>query len=185
MISAVSTRIYRCTRLALRYNIFHSTLTARTVRPFTTTFNMARDMAKSLCQHFQNCRLMENAVDPQNRTFRDKGIWHLTPKGLCVLQDFCVRTEANINTLRKHFSHMDAIQLVRLDRNSDDDQLIVNRASASLVFRVMMMTLPLDGELSNMGNASSISVSSRQQSNSTPPSSSSSTSSATDRKSVV
>ncbi|KAI8352126.1 regulator of G protein signaling domain-containing protein [Choanephora cucurbitarum] len=145
----------------------------------TTTFNMARDMAKSLCQHFQNCRLMENAVDPHNRTFRDKGIWHLTPKGLCVLQDFCVRTEANINTLRKHFSHMDATQLVRLDRNSDDDQLIMNRVSASLVFRVMMMALPLDGELNNMGNASSISVSSRQQSNSTPPSSSSSTSSAT------
>ncbi|KAI8373743.1 regulator of G protein signaling domain-containing protein [Blakeslea trispora] len=146
----------------------------------TTTFNMARDMAKSLCQHFQNCRLMENAVDPQNRTFRDKGIWHLTPKGLCVLQDFCVRTEADISTLRKHFSHMDAIQLVRLDRNSDDDQLALNRVNASLVFRVMMMSLPLDGELSNTGNASSISVSSRQHINSTPPSSSSSsTSSAT------
>ncbi|OAD03078.1 hypothetical protein MUCCIDRAFT_117664, partial [Mucor lusitanicus CBS 277.49] len=143
----------------------------------TTTFNMAREMAKSLCQQFQNCRLMENAVDPQNRTFRDKGIWHLTPKGLCVLQDFCVRTEVNMTTLRKHFSHMEAIHLVRLDRNPDDDQLILNRACVSVIFRVMMTCLPLDGELTSSGNASSMSVSSRQQStSSTPPSSTSSSS---------
>lgn len=142
----------------------------------TTTFNMAREMAKSLCQQFQNCRLMENAVDPQNRSFRDKGIWHLTPKGLCILQDFCVRTEVDVSSLRKHFSHMEAIHLVRLDRNSDDDQLILTRACVSIVFRVMMTCLPLDGELSNTGNASSVSLSTR----STPPSStSSSVSSAT------
>lgn len=144
----------------------------------TTTFNMAREMAKSLCQQFQNCRLMENAVDPHNRSFRDKGIWHLTPKGLCVLQDFCVRTEVDVSTLRKHFSHMEAIHLVRLDRNPDDDQLVLNRACVSIIFRVMMTSLPLDGELSSSGNASSVSVSTR--SNSTPPSStSSSVSSAT------
>lgn len=131
---------------------------------------MAREMAKALCQQFQNCRLMENAVDPQNRTFRDKGIWHLTPKGLCVLQDFCVRTEVNVSTLRKHFSHMEAIHLVRLERNSDDDQLLLNRACVSVIFRVMMTCLPLDGELSNTGNASSVSVSTRN----TPPSSNSS-----------
>ncbi|CEP13196.1 hypothetical protein [Parasitella parasitica] len=148
----------------------------------TTTFNMAREMAKSLCQHFQNCRLMENAVDPHNRTFREKGLWHLTPKGLCVLQDFCVRTEVDMTELRKRFSHMEAIHLFRLDRNSDDDQLVLNRACMSVIFRVMMTCLPLDGELTNSGNASSMPVSPRQQqsSNSTPASStSSSVSSAT------
>lgn len=145
----------------------------------TTTFNMAREMAKSLCQQFQNCRLMENAVDPHNRSFRDKGIWHLTPKGLCVLQDFCVRTEVNLATLRKHFSHMEAIHLVRLERNLDDDQLILNRACISIIFRVMMTCLPLDGELTSSGNANSMSVSSKQQTSSTPPSTSSSVSSAT------
>lgn len=139
----------------------------------TTTFNMAREMAKTLCQQFQNCRLMENAVDPQNRTFRDKGVWHLTPKGLCILQDFCVRTEVNVTTLRKHFGHMEAIQLARLERNSDDDQLILNRACVSAIFRVMMTSLPLDGELSSSGNASSSSVSRTQT---TPPSSSSTSS---------
>ncbi|KAI8977382.1 regulator of G protein signaling domain-containing protein [Mycotypha africana] len=149
----------------------------------TTTFNMSREMAKSLCQQFQNCRLLENAVDPQSRNFRDKGIWHLTPKGLCVLQDFCIRTEVDLSSLRKHFSHMEAIHLVRLDRNPDDDQLILNRAITSLIFRIMMSSLPVDGELtSSSGSASSVSVSSRQsiQAGSTPPSSTtSSVSSAT------
>ncbi|KAI9264832.1 regulator of G protein signaling domain-containing protein [Sporodiniella umbellata] len=125
----------------------------------TTTFNMAREMAKTLCQQFQNCRLMENAIDPQNKAFRDKSIWHLTPKGLCILQDFCVRTEVNVTTLRKHFSHMEAIQLARLERNTDDDQLVLNRACTSAIFRVMMASLPLDGELSNTGNVSTSSVS--------------------------
>ncbi|RCH97936.1 hypothetical protein CU097_009049 [Rhizopus azygosporus] len=139
----------------------------------TTTFNMSRDMAKTLCQQFQNCRLMENAVDPQNRTFRDKGIWHLTPKGLCILQDFCIRTEVNVTTLRKHFSHMEAIHLARLERSPDDDQLILNRATVSVIFRVMMTSLPLDGELTSSGNASSVSVSRQANSSSgtTPPSS--------------
>ncbi|KAG1456117.1 hypothetical protein G6F56_006906 [Rhizopus delemar] len=137
----------------------------------TTTFNMAREMAKTLCQQFQNCRLMENATDPQNRTFRDKGIWHLTPKGLCILQDFCVRTEVNVANLRKHFSHMEAIQLARLERNPDNDQLVLNRACMSAVFRVMMTSLPLDGELSTSSGANSISLSKV-----TPPSSSSTSS---------
>ncbi|KAG1142518.1 hypothetical protein G6F37_008187 [Rhizopus arrhizus] len=147
----------------------------------TTTFNMSREMAKTLCQQFQNCRLMENAVDPQNRTFRDKGIWHLTPKGLCILQDFCVRTEVNVTNLRKHFSHMEAIQLARLERNLDDDQLILNRACISAIFRVMMTSLPLDGELTSSGNASSVSVSKQANfgSNTTPPSSTTSSVSST------
>jgi hypothetical protein len=138
-------------------------------------------MAKTLCQQFQNCRLMENAVDPQNRTFRDKGIWHLTPKGLCILQDFCVRTEVNVTNLRKHFSHMEAIQLARLERNLDDDQLILNRACISAIFRVMMTSLPLDGELTSSGNASSVSVSKQANfgSNTTPPSSTTSSVSST------
>ncbi|KAI9257925.1 regulator of G protein signaling domain-containing protein [Sporodiniella umbellata] len=112
----------------------------------TTTFNMAREMAKTLCQQFQNCRLMENATDPQNRTFRDtKGLWHLTPKGLCVLQDFCVRTEVDVSGLRQRFSGMEAIQLARLERHADNDSLILNRACLAAIFQVMITSLPLEG----------------------------------------
>ncbi|KAI8391005.1 regulator of G protein signaling domain-containing protein [Radiomyces spectabilis] len=149
----------------------------------TTTFNMARDMAKALCQHFQNCRLMESAIDPQNRSFRDKGIWHLTPKGLCVLQDFCVRTEVDMTSMRKHFSHIEPIQLVRLERSPDDDQLLLGRQNVSLVFRVMMSSLPMEGESENgketPNNASNITSTSSSSTTRAPSSASSSASSTT------
>ncbi|KAI8997321.1 regulator of G protein signaling domain-containing protein [Pilobolus umbonatus] len=150
-----------------------STLQQRTTT--TTTFNMAREVAKSLCQQFQNCRLMENAVDPHNKVFREKGIWHLTPKGLCVLQDFCVRTEVNVSSLRKHFNHMEAIHLIHLDRNIENDQLILNRSAISVVFKMMMASLPLDGELTSFGSAHSASLSKQSSASSNPSSSSSST----------
>ncbi|OAD66874.1 hypothetical protein PHYBLDRAFT_24773 [Phycomyces blakesleeanus NRRL 1555(-)] len=121
----------------------------------TTTFNMARDMAKALCQQFHTCHLIENAVDSHNRVFREKGLWQLTPKGLCVLQDFCVRTGADMTSMRKHFGQLDPIQLVRLERQAEDDELILSRQNLSIVFRVMLSLLPLEGELDQPGNHSS------------------------------
>ncbi|KAI8332349.1 regulator of G protein signaling domain-containing protein [Chlamydoabsidia padenii] len=126
----------------------------------TTTFNMAKDMAKALCSQFQACRLMQNAVDPISSrsgsasgsssgsgTISDKAIWQLTPKGLCVLQDFCVRTEVDMSSMRQYFSDIYPIQLVRLDRHSDDDQLMLGRQNVSLIFMVMITSLPLEGNL--------------------------------------
>lgn len=129
----------------------------------TTTFNMEKDMAKTLLQQFQQCRLMENATDPQSRAYRDKGIWQLTPKGLCVLQDFCVRTEADMTTLRKYFGHVEPIQLVRLERHADDDQIIHGRQNLSVVFRIMMTCLPLEGEHHQSVNNTSTKASSGRQ----------------------
>lgn len=129
----------------------------------TTTFNMEKDMAKTLLQQFQQCRLMENATDPQSRAYRDKGIWQLTPKGLCVLQDFCVRTEADMTTLRKYFGHVELIQLVRLERHADDDQIIHGRQNLSVVFRIMMTCLPLEGEHHQSVNNTSTKASSGRQ----------------------
>lgn len=121
------------------------TRTIRTVT--TTTFNMARDMARALSQQFVWAGLMENAVDPTVRSFRDRGgLWQLTAKGLCVLQDFCVRTEADTAPLRDKFSHIDAIQLLQLDRTQDDDQMVLSKNNVAAIFRIMMESLPLDGE---------------------------------------
>ncbi|SAM00542.1 hypothetical protein [Absidia glauca] len=126
----------------------------------TTTFNMAKDMAKALCSQFQACHLMQNAVDPNSSrsssnsgssggsgTISDKTIWQLTPKGLCVLQDFCVRTEVDMSSMRQYFGDIYPIQLVRLDRHSDDDQLMLGRQNVSLIFMVMITSLPLEGNL--------------------------------------
>ncbi|KAI7859766.1 regulator of G protein signaling domain-containing protein [Circinella umbellata] len=132
----------------------------------TTTFNMEKDMAKALCQQFQQCRLTENATDPQSRSFRDKGIWQLTPKGLCVLQDFCVRTEADMTRLRKHFGHIEPIQLVRLERHTDDDQITFGRQNLSVVFHIMMTYLPQEGDLEKSNNQSTKATSSTSSSSS-------------------
>ncbi|KAF7729441.1 hypothetical protein EC973_004421 [Apophysomyces ossiformis] len=112
----------------------------------TTTFNMARDMAKALCQHFVWARLLENAVDQQNRSFRDRNIWQLTPKGLYVLKDFCTRTEIDWSPRQKHLSHINTIQVVHIARTDDDDQILLGRQYASSVFRAMISGLPLEGD---------------------------------------
>ncbi|KAI7859686.1 regulator of G protein signaling domain-containing protein [Circinella umbellata] len=113
----------------------------------TTTFNMARDMARALCQQFVWARLMENAVDQQTRSFRDRGLWRLTPKGVAVLEDFCTRTETEGIPLSVLSStvNMDQFNLIQLDRSKDDDQIILTRQLISHIFRVMVCSLPLEG----------------------------------------
>ncbi|CAO3593607.1 unnamed protein product [Absidia cylindrospora] len=120
-----------------------------------TTFNMDKDMAKALCSRFQVCRLMENAVDSNSssrnvassHTVNDKTLWQLTPKGLCVLQDFCLRTEVDMARMRQHFEWIPSIQLVPLDRQTDDDQLKLGRQHLSLIFMIMTTSLPLEGNV--------------------------------------
>ncbi|KAI8064570.1 regulator of G protein signaling domain-containing protein [Gongronella butleri] len=112
----------------------------------TTTFNMAKDMAKALCQQFQQCHLMRNATDPASASIGDKTIWQLTPKGLCILQDFCIRTDVDVGKMRRHFTDIQPIHLVRLERHSDDDTLMMGRQHLVLIYIVMIHSLPLDGD---------------------------------------
>ncbi|ORX56269.1 hypothetical protein DM01DRAFT_1406597 [Hesseltinella vesiculosa] len=112
----------------------------------TTTFNMAKDMAKALCQQFQQCRLMCNATDPSSQSLNDKTIWQLTPKGLCILQDFCIRTDVDTPKMRRHFTDIQPIQVVRLERKNDDDTVMVGRQNLAVLYIVMVHSLPLDGD---------------------------------------
>src|SRR3954471_17956085 len=58
----------------------------------TTTFSMAREMARSVCQRFLDARFIESADGKQAKEFTMKGsIWQLTPKGIHVLDRFCSR----------------------------------------------------------------------------------------------
>lgn len=43
---------------------------------------MSREMAKEMCQHFMDARLIENAADPSSIVFKDRGIYMCTAKGL-------------------------------------------------------------------------------------------------------
>ncbi|WAQ86504.1 hypothetical protein PtA15_7A230 [Puccinia triticina] len=53
---------------------------SRIVTTATTTFSMNRDIAKGICQHFIDARLIENAAEPLNPTFKERGIYQITPK---------------------------------------------------------------------------------------------------------
>ncbi|KAI9798775.1 MAG: hypothetical protein M1833_004605 [Piccolia ochrophora] len=103
----------------------------------TTTFSMAREMARSVCQKFMDARFIESADSKPGGTFSIKnGVWHLTPKGLHVLTRFCQRNGIN----QKHVmevidSPRNTMQLVALERDLVSDKLSHDAPTIEVVFR--------------------------------------------------
>ena len=103
----------------------------------TTTFSMAKEMARSVCQRFMDARFIE-AVDgkviPQ---FPLKGaLWQLTPKGMHVLGRFCQRNGINQrHVLDLLDSPRNTMQLVILERDAATDKLSHDRATVEVIFR--------------------------------------------------
>ncbi|KAI8060125.1 regulator of G protein signaling domain-containing protein [Gongronella butleri] len=149
----------------------------------TTTFNMERSVAKALCQQFLSSRLMVNAVDPSNRTFRDRGLWQITPKGLIVLNEFCKNTGKEHYLLRQF--PVDGLALVPLERY-DDDQLCLNRQNMASLFRTMMDGLQSVSSSSSSSSSSNSQKEDNQANDAYPPSVSTTTTrrSGTDRHSA-
>ncbi|KIM45934.1 hypothetical protein M413DRAFT_64397 [Hebeloma cylindrosporum] len=102
----------------------------------TTTFSMTRDMAKAMCQHFMDARLIENATDPNSNLFKDRGTYVLTPKGLHVLERFVSKNGINSDHLQPVFSSQPiCIKLLHLERRSSDDEIIVTQSVITALFR--------------------------------------------------
>jgi hypothetical protein len=102
----------------------------------TTTFSMTRDMAKAMCQHFMDARLIENATDPTSNLFKDRGTYILTPKGLHVLERFISKNGINSDHLQPVFSSQPiCIKLLHLERRSSDDEIIVTQSVITALFR--------------------------------------------------
>lgn len=103
----------------------------------TTTFSMAREMARSVCQRFVDARFIEPADGKPTAGFALKnGIWQLTPKGLHILGRFCQRN----GITQKHVvdavdSPRNAMQLVNLERDVVTDKLSIERSTIEVVFR--------------------------------------------------
>jgi hypothetical protein len=103
----------------------------------TTTFSMAREMARSVCQRFMDARFIESADGKAVSTFPLKnGIWQLTPKGMHVLQRFCQRNGIN----QRHVvdlleSPRNSMQLVILERDIRTDKLSHDKATIEVIFR--------------------------------------------------
>lgn len=102
----------------------------------TTTFSMTRDMAKAMCQHFMDARLIENAADPGSNLFKDRGTYVLTPKGLHVLERFITRNGMNADHLAEVFATQPiCMKLLHLERRSADDEIIVAQSVITALFR--------------------------------------------------
>ncbi|EST04728.1 Regulator of G protein signaling domain protein [Kalmanozyma brasiliensis GHG001] len=102
----------------------------------TTTFSMNRDMAKGICQHFMDARLIENAGDATNPIFKDKGVYMLTPKGLHILERFITKNGINGDHLLKVFSSQPiCMKLLHLERRATDDELLINTPVLEVIFR--------------------------------------------------
>lgn len=103
----------------------------------TTTFSMARDMARSICQRFVDARFIEAADGKDIAAFPLRGgLFVLTPKGLNILQRFCQRngiTAQHIIAVLE--SPRNTMQLVNLERDLVSDKLSHDRATIEVIFR--------------------------------------------------
>jgi hypothetical protein len=103
----------------------------------TTTFSMAREMARSVCQRFLDARFIESADGKQQKEFTMKSsVWHLTPKGIHVLERFCSKNGIQ----QKHVTELvnsprNTMQLVILERDSATDKLSSDRSTIEVIFR--------------------------------------------------
>ena len=103
----------------------------------TTTFSMAREMARSVCQRFLDARFIETADGKQGKEFKIQGAtWQLTPKGIHVLERFCSKNGIQ----QKHVTDLinssrNTMQLVILERDLATDKLSSDRSTVEVLFR--------------------------------------------------
>ncbi|BGP12364.1 hypothetical protein JCM10213_002032 [Rhodosporidiobolus nylandii] len=102
----------------------------------TTTFSMSRDIAKGICQHFMDARLIENAADPTSSNFKDRGIYQITPKGLHILERFITKNGISADHLIPVFTTQPiCMKLLHLERRQSDDEIHISRSVVDVVFR--------------------------------------------------
>jgi len=101
----------------------------------TTTFSMAKEMARSVCQRFLEARFVES-VEGKTDFLSKSSVWQLTPKGMHVLARFCQRNgihQRHVNELLDSPRNM--MQLVILERETETDKVNCDDATLSVIFR--------------------------------------------------
>ncbi|KKA24462.1 Developmental regulator FlbA [Rasamsonia emersonii CBS 393.64] len=103
----------------------------------TTTFSMAKEMARSVCQRFVDARFIEAVDGRGNQFFPMKGgLYQLTPKGINILQRFCQRNGITARHIMDVLeSPRNTMQLVNLERDSETDKLSTDRGTVEVIFR--------------------------------------------------
>ncbi|KAM5359371.1 hypothetical protein ACJA88_015152 [Fusarium oxysporum] len=101
----------------------------------TTTFSMAKDVARSTCQRFVEARFIESAGGKYQQLYTMKGsVWQLTTKGITVLDYFCARNGIYQKQVSE-LANLGVIQLVHFERDSQTDTLVHDQDTIDLVFR--------------------------------------------------
>ncbi|KPM44384.1 Developmental regulator flbA [Neonectria ditissima] len=101
----------------------------------TTTFSMAKDMARSICQRFVEARFIESADGKLQQVYTMKGsVWQLTPKGVTVLDRFCSRNGIQQKQVSELLT-LGESQLVLLERDPQTDKLLHDQGTVEVVFR--------------------------------------------------
>lgn len=101
----------------------------------TTTFSMAKDMARSICQRFLEARFIESADGKYQQIYTMKGsVWQLTPKGISILDRFCSRNGIQQKQVAELIGNS-LPQLVILEREGQTDKLTTDRGTIEVLFR--------------------------------------------------
>ncbi|THZ94296.1 RGS-domain-containing protein [Aureobasidium pullulans] len=101
----------------------------------TTTFSMAKEMARTVCNRFVEARFVES-LDGKTDFSSRSSVWQLTPKGMRVLTRFCQRNgihQRHVNELLD--SPRNTMQLVILERVPENDNINIDRGTIEVVFR--------------------------------------------------
>ncbi|KAI1081611.1 RGS-domain-containing protein [Whalleya microplaca] len=106
----------------------------------TTTFSMAKDMARSICQRFLDARFIESADGKLQQVYTMKGsVWQLTPKGVCVLDRFCSRNGIQQRQIGDLIAQ-GISYLCILERDIMTDKLVMDRGTMEVLFRRLIGT---------------------------------------------
>lgn len=110
----------------------------------TTTFSMAKDMARAICQRFLDARFIESADGRYQQIYTAKGsVWQLTAKGATTLSQFCSRNGIQQKQIGELVGGQ-LTQLVILERDSQTDKLVTDRGTVEVVFRRFLGTSGLN-----------------------------------------
>lgn len=103
----------------------------------TTTFSMAKDMARTVCQKFVSARFMEAVGEKSSTPFSSKNLlWQLTPKGIHVLERFCQRNGINSpHVMALLASQYNTMRLVILERDPITDKVSGDKQTTEIIFR--------------------------------------------------
>jgi hypothetical protein len=107
------------------------------------TYSMTTVVAKAMCQCFIDGCLIKSAVDTTPFLFKDAWIYQLTPKGLHIIHRFISKNNINADHLRALFRSLPVCtNLLHLERQDEDDQMVLSEDVITDVFRLFAGNKP-------------------------------------------